>query len=360
MKIKEIKFKKFNLGLKHPFSYFTASLDSLPYILVKVKTDTGLTGIGEASLAWDITGETPEGATGLLKYIELILTGKEIGCLKEIEKMLEEINDSVYGNSALKAAIEISLLDVLSQDKNMPIYQLFGAANCAFVIPQKVFSYSEKHSDDLLSEVEKALELGYSIFKFKAGDDTKGDISLIRSLVSKFPDIKIVFDVNQGWFNASTAIKKITELEKFKKNILWIEQPINHDDYDGLAKICAVTDISIMADESCHNLFDLENLYFRKSIDMINIKLAKTGGIFEALKMIKFCETKKIGYMLGDMISSQAGTAANLHLAALGNFVSFDLTSPKRFKSDPTEGLIIKDAKFFIPAVPGLGAKEKN
>ncbi|MFH1522526.1 MAG: mandelate racemase/muconate lactonizing enzyme family protein [Patescibacteria group bacterium] len=358
MKIVNIEAKKLNIKLTKPFSYFTASLKYLPYVLITIKTDMGIIGIGEASLAWDITGETNKGALDMIKYLELFVVGKNIDKLKDIEEIMENINLHIHSNSGLKCGVEMALLDALGKCKNKPVNQLFSNnKKVEYVIPQQVISF-ENHDEELLkSVVEPALKSKVRNFKFKVGNDLKSVINLLEKVSKYYPKLDIVFDVNQGWKDFKTAKKIIKKIEKY--NISWIEQPISCHDYEGFSKLREITKIPIMADESCHNLLDLENLHKRKAIDYINIKLAKSGGILEALRMIKYCDKYKIKYMLGDMIHSSIGTAVNLHMATLGNFIAFDLTQPDRIKDDPASGIIFDNYKFFIPQKPGLGVRLK-
>ena len=356
MKIKSIKLIKFNPRLTKPFVYFMAKLNFLPYVLVEIKVDNGLVGYGEAALAWDVTGETQDGALGILKYIKPLVLDQEFNSLKELEQITSKINTYIYGNNALKAAIEMSLLDILGKEKKMPVFEILGGKNKDFVLAQKVFTFNYTFKE-IQKNIKESLANGTKIIKLKVGQDFKKEITTISHICKMFPDVKLVFDVNQGWINTEIALRNIKQLEKYSNNISWIEQPILYYDYDGLAEIRKNTKIKIMADESCKNLFDLENLYYRQAIDLVNIKLAKTGGMIEMIKMIKFCEKNKIGYMLGDMISSSLGTAANLQAATLGNFVSYDITLPGSLKKDPFIGLEFDNCKAFIPKNTGLGVE---
>lgn len=359
MKINKITIEKYNLKLNKPFGYFTATLKTLPYALIKIESNNGLVGFGEAEIAWDVTGETQEGALGLLKYIKPILISKEIANLESIEKIMDELNLFIYDNSSLKAGIEMALLDLLGKMTKKPVWKILGGNSIDSIVAQQVFSF-----DDLNSKEIKVLDVSKNdarVFKFKFGQNPEEELVKVKDVIEKHPKIKLVFDINQGWKNVATALPIIKKLEKFEKNIAWIEQPIFHSDFEGLALLRKKSKIKIMADESCHNLNDLENLYFRKSVDLVNIKLAKSGGMFEALKMVKFCEKNNIKYMLGDMIHSQLGTAANLHFATLGNFVGFDLTIPEKILNDPFSGLKVDHYRFYVPQKEGLGVqREKN
>lgn len=359
MKITSVEVEKADIRLSRPFSYFLATLDHLPYGIITAKLDNGIVGYGEAAFGWDTTGETQDGGIAMFDLIiRPILENKKIETISDIEGILAEVKKYIYGNTALKSGVEAALLDALGKFKNKPVYELFGGIKKEYVTSQKVFSFEENDFQKLKKEMEETSRRGVTYFKFKAGDNVDPLVRIFDRLSEINPGYSFVVDVNQGWKDSENALKAIKKLEKF--NIAWIEQPIYHADYDGLAEIRRKTKIPIMADESCHDILDLENLYLRKSVDMVNIKLAKCGGIIEAKKMIDFCDKHKLKYMLGDMLHSSLGTAANLHAATLGNFVSYDVTLPGKVKDDLFKGLVFDGLKAYIPNNPGLGVEKNN
>lgn len=358
MIIKEIDISKYNVKLSEPFAYFTAKLNYLPYVLIIVKSDDGLVGYGEAALAWDVTGETQEGAKAIFKYIKPLLSGSRVSELEDIEKIMATINLYINNNSALKSGIEMALLDILGKNKRLPVYRLFSTKKCSEVIAQKVLSYGEEGQNKIIEKLKEAKKLGVKIIKIKVGQDNEKNYNLIKTIHDFDAKIKLALDVNQGWKNAKTAIPIIKKLDKF--NIVFIEQPTKWDDIDELSKIRKAVNVKIMADESCHNLSDLKTLHQGKCIDFINIKIAKSGGFLEATKMIDFCKKNQIKFILGDMLYSSLGTAANLHLANLGDFESYDLTDPKRIIDDKFEGIVSDSCRFKIPQNIGLGVELKR
>lgn len=351
MKISNTHVAAYNIPLAEPFSYFTATLTHLPYVLITLETDSGIVGYGEAALAWDVTGETQKGAFGAWSFIQPILAGCSITKISDIAHTMETISQYVAGNTGLKSGIEMALFDALGKSKKQSVHKLLHGTFTPFIIPQKVLSFHEQQSKKIQAIIHNALEGGIKFFKFKGG--YKNDVEQIKKILKLFPKINAVIDVNQGWHDARAAITNIRKLER--QNILWIEQPVPFQDYAGLAEIKKNVSVPIMADESCHTLLDLENLCERNAIDMINIKLAKCGGMLEAQKMIQFCEQHKIKYTLGDMLHSSLGTAANLHAATLGNFATFDLTMPARIEKDRFKGLLFDNYQARIPTTPGLG-----
>ncbi|MDP1709904.1 MAG: enolase C-terminal domain-like protein [Candidatus Komeilibacteria bacterium] len=219
---------------------------------------------------------------------------------------------------------------------------------------QKTFSFEEERRD-LAPIIQAASEQGVKIFKFKVGGQIAQEIKALWKVHKQFPKINVVLDANQAWNSPEAALKFLRSLKNIK--IKWLEQPLAGQDYDGLAALRQQTRVPIMADESCHNLHDLKLLREKQAIDLVNIKLAKCGGLLAARAMIEYCDKNKIGYMLGDMLHSAVGTAYNLHAACLGNFISYDLTLPTRLQSDKGHGLIFEGFKAYIPTQSGLGVK---
>lgn len=354
MIINKISIKKLNLKLAKQFAYFTATLKYLPYILVKIKTDEKIIGYGEAAVAWDVTGENQEGAIGMKKYLVDILYDQPLNNLDDITKLMSQINLYIAQNSALKCAIESAFFDVLGKFLKKPVYEILGLKNKTNVISQLVISYSDDKSS-LNIRIKNFITHGGKIVKIKVGQSFNDEILLIKNIISSFPDIKIVLDVNQGWTDFSLAWIKIKKLQSMASNILWIEQPVKAQDLESLSKLSQKSVIPIMVDESCHNLADLKSIHKVKAAKYINIKLAKTGGILEAQKMVDFCDKHGLKYMLGDMVQSQIGTAYNLQAANLGDFVSFDLTTPEQIIDDSATGLENFENNFSIPNGFGLG-----
>src|SRR3989338_6067443 len=115
MIIKTLTAEKYTLKLRKPFSYHTLTLKHLPYALVRVTTDIGIVGIGEAALAWDVTGETQAGALAATKLIELIITCSRLLELEDVKTLMMDVEAYFAGNTGLKAAVESALFDVLGQ-----------------------------------------------------------------------------------------------------------------------------------------------------------------------------------------------------------------------------------------------------
>ena len=352
MKIASWRGQKYTIPLARPFSYFNTTLESLPYLLITITTDSGFIGLGDAPLAWDINGETQEGALACLHILQPILIGKKIETIEDAVEIMSSINGILYGNTGLKCGIESALLDCVGYYQKTPIWTLVGGIPKKSVMLQKTFSY-EEISADIQSCANSAYENGVRIFKFKVGNNAHAEYTAIKILRQRYSDATITIDANQAWKTVSDARVFLSSIND--QDIGWIEQPLHAHNYEGLAALRRECRIPIMADESCHTLSNIYLLHAMSAVDIINMKLGKCGGLFELKKMIAFCNQNGIRYALGDMIHSSLGTAYNLHAATLDNFMTYDLTLPDRIGHDCGEGLAFDGWRAFIPQNSGLG-----
>lgn len=352
MNIRSVIGQKYSIPLKQPFSYFNTTLTRLPYVLVVVSSDNGFIGIGEGALAWDINGETQEGALACLRVLQPLCIDKKIETVEDAIGIMDSVNLMLHGNAGLKCGIESALLDIVGQFHKIPIGVLLEGEQKESVMLQKTFSYEEVLAD-IQPCANSAYEAGVRTFKFKVGNNAHAEHTAIKILRRRYPDATITIDANQAWQSVSDALAFLSPINN--QDIGWIEQPLHAHDYEGLAALRMQCDIPVMADESCHTLSDIRLLHAMKAADIMNMKLGKCGGLFELQKMIFFCNQNGIRYALGDMIHSSFGTAYNLHAATLGTFITHDLTLPDRIGHDCGEGLRFDTWRAYIPHNPGLG-----
>lgn len=373
MKISKILTEKVNLSLNEPFGYFGVSLSYLPYGLVKIISDEHNNedqeedqeenqqeykeGYGEAPLAWDVTGETQDSFVGAMKIIEKHLVGKDINCLEDVKEIMNQINKAIAMNSGTKWAVETALLDLLGQKTEKPIWALFQEVCLNQNISSPYILAYNQDVEQVKKKINKILSEGYSEIKVKVGKEEKKDLEILSIIREKSPKIKISVDANGSWKNVKEALLAIQKFEPF--NLEWIEQPLEADDFWGLKEIKEKSNLKIMADESAKTYHDCKVLIEMKAVDLINIKLAKCGGMIEGLKIAKLCQDNNIGIMVGSMIESSIGTAANLHFSSLINHITTNIDALSYLKEDLAEGIIKKNKETIVPNVPGLGVNLK-
>ncbi len=161
-------------------------------------------------------------------------------------------------------------------------------------------------------------------------------------------------DVNQGWSNTPEAIALAQWMSQ--QGVLLLEQPMPVNNKDQMRLLSAQSPIPTMADESVKRLQDIPNM--DGMFKGVNIKLMKSGGLHEAMRMIKACRQKNLLVMLGCMAESSCATAAMAQLMGFGDYV--DLDAPLLYTNDPFTGLNYKNGKLVLPQKTGIGVESKH
>lgn len=343
---------KLNIPYKEPFVISLGVIPSATNVVVKIKTDSGLTGTGECAPFVFIVGETQETVFELAKQIGKMLKGKDPFA---IEDRLAEIDRAVKGNPTMKSAFDMALYDLLAQKAGLPLYKLLGGSNTREVYTDMTISIGspEKMANDAL-EFKKA---GFPAIKLKLGTTTKEDVARVKAIREAVgPDYPIRIDANQGW-DPVTAIKTLNELDRY--NIEHCEEPIPHWNNKELARVRANSPISIMADESVFDHHDAFRLASMGACDYFNIKFSKSGGIHNALKIIAVAESAWIKCQVGCMSESRYALTALMHVVAARNtIVHYDIDSSLMLDADPVLGGIEYkgSGKWVLGDEPGIGA----
>jgi len=355
LKIKDIHVGEIKVSLKKTFKTALRELDVLENVIVRIETDTDHVGYGEGAITPVITGDT----TGSIKWaiMELIkpnIIGLEI---KNIEEIMYRINKSLVGNSNAKAAVDMAVYDLYGQLHKAPVYELLGGYRNKITtdITISVNSPEEMAEDSIL-----AVKKGYETLKVKVGKDWELDITRLKAIREAVgPNIRIRIDANQGW-TPKEAVKVLTNMEDLGLNIELVEQPVYAKDIKGLKFVTDNVSIPVLADESVFSPEDAINIIENRAADMVNIKLMKTGGIYNALKICNIAEVYGIECMLGCMMESKIGLTAASHLAGGKKVITkFDLDSPNLLAEDPIKGGVVYDEyNIRLNNSDGLGFRE--
>ncbi len=324
------------LRLRDTFRISRGELDSKKVVIAKIEE-----GIGEASSS-SYYGESYE---TVLKFFEMMKP--KIEYAENAEEVRAILNQEVQGfNQAAKAALDVALLDWQGKIKGEPVYRLLGLSGkitkpishtIGIDTPEKMQEKTLKAKD-------------FEILKVKIG--VPGDIELVKA-VREVTDKKIRVDANAGW-ETEEAIKKINELEDLGVEL--VEQPLKPENKKGLQEIRKNTFLPIILDEPVCTSGDLPR--WAGLCDGINIKLMKSGGIAEALNMIKLAKSLGMKIMLGCMIESSLGITAAAHLASEADYL--DLDSHLLIKNDPYIGVSLQNGRLVLNQKPGLGVTERT
>ncbi|MDN7244725.1 mandelate racemase/muconate lactonizing enzyme family protein [Planococcus shenhongbingii] len=351
MKIVKAQIYAVEFPLKEPFIISYATYPNMPAVIVKLETDTGIIGYGEAVPDEHVTGEQVTGTYEILKNVLVpqIINQNPF----DIEHIHHLMDASIARNSAAKAAIDIACYDLMGKAANQPVYNLIGGRAHDNLQYPKVLSIEAP--EIMAKKAKKAMDQGFSSLKLKVGGtDSATDIARIYAVREAVgPEMPIRIDVNQGWKTVGHAVQAINQLADAQ--LTWIEQPIRMGDIRGLADIRKKTTTPIMADESVQTMEDVLEIIRLEAADYINIKLMKSGGIFPAIQMAKAAEAAGIIAQIGSMVESSVGSAAGYHaVMSRRNIQSAELTGPLLFAEE------IGNLEYQLPYVnlskqPGLG-----
>jgi len=220
---------------------------------------------------------------------------------------------------------------------------------------------SIKSPKEMAEDSVKAVKRGFKALKVKVGVNPAEDVERVKIIrEAAGGDIQIRIDANQGW-TPQQAVEVLNKIEKF--NIQFAEQPVPAEDIRGLITVRKNSPIPIMADESMHSPEDALRLIQAKAVDLINIKLMKSGGILKARKIAAIAEAAGIPCMIGCMGESEIGIAAGAHLAAAVKNIQYaDLDSDILLKDKLVKkgGTKVKNSMRVFSRQNGLGIKELN
>ncbi|MEN8192177.1 MAG: dipeptide epimerase [Bacteroidota bacterium] len=348
--ITKIEIYKLNIPLDKPFRISLGVQEAAENILVKIYTNENLYGIGEgAPVSW-IAGETQTIAFEAAKDLARLIIGKNP---LHIENRMQELNNYLVHNSTVKSAFDMALYDLLAKRAGLPLYELLGGEKRKFYTDLTVgIDTPEVMAKDALS-IQKR---GFPAIKVKLGTNHIDDVARIKAIRQAVGnDIPIRIDANQGW-NTITAIAILNDLAPL--NIQYCEEPVPHWNNEGLKQVHEKSQIPITADESIFDHHDALRLASMNACDIFNIKLAKSGGIHNALKINAIAEGAGMQCMLGSMSESRLGLSAAAHLvSARPNIVFADLDTVFIQTEDPVIGGISYDGgKIILSDDPGHGA----
>lgn len=357
MKITEIRIGKISVPLKTPFKTALRTVNSIEDVIVEVYTDTGNIGFGEAPPTGVITGDTTGAIIGAInEHIKKNIIGMN---LENFEEIMIKLDKSLIKNTSAKAAIDIALYDLYGQLYNAPLYKLLGGYRNEI---NTDITISVNSPEEMAKDSIDAIKRGFKTLKIKVGKDSLVDIERMKAIRKAIGyDVKLRIDANQGW-KPKEAVKALRKMEDEGLEIEFVEQPVAAHDIEGLKFVTDNVSIPVLADESVFSPADALNILQKRAADLINIKLMKTGGLHNALKICSSAEIYGVECMIGCMLEAKVSVNAAVHLAAAKSIITkIDLDGPALCSEDPIEGgATFEEYKITLNDAPGLGIKKVN
>lgn len=337
----KLRFEPLNLTTKHPFGISYGSTSTHTNTLVRLQFED-FEGLGEAAPA-SYHSESLETVQALLeKWSKQDILGDDPFAIEEISRRLDK---DIAGNNSAKAAVEMALHDLVGKITGQPTYRKLGLQGVK--PPMTDFTIGIASLDVIESKTEEAVKAGYKILKVKQG--TPYDEEIIKRVRSAAPNLPLRVDANGGW-----TPKQAVRMAHFlaENNVQFIEQPLPKFAHaDDFRFVRERSPIPIYADESVCRAADVVRL--AGAVDGVVVKLAKTGGIMEALKVIHTARAHSMDVMFGMMIESSIGVTASAQLQSLCDHL--DLDGALLLANDPFQGAEYQDGYMVLPDRPGLG-----
>lgn len=354
MTIKRIDLFAKTFQLRNPYTIAYDSITAAPNLLVRIETDNGLIGWGNAAPDAFVTGETIAQAEALLTTtIMPALFGREARALSAHHEFLQQHAAQI---PAACAAIDTALYDLFGKSVNLPLYKLLGWAR------PKILTSITIGIAAVTESVRQARELvraGFRALKIKTGANWEEDAERIRAIRAAIgPTFALRIDANQG-YTAEQALAFCRRVAG--ERLEFVEQPTAAKNIAALKAVRDSAQIPIMADESALTSNDVLTLAASGAVDMINLKLMKTGGITSTMQATAVAAAGKMPVMLGCNDESRISIAAGVHLAcALGGVHYADLDGAFDLVDDVAAGGFVLQDSYLIPSdQPGLGVDVK-
>jgi L-alanine-DL-glutamate epimerase-like enolase superfamily enzyme len=299
-------------------------------------TCSGVRGYGEAAPI----ERYEESAESALAYVQ-----EHAALLGDDPFALEEIMERLPAREfAARAAFDAALHDLQGKLVGRPVYQLLGLRRAG---PPTSWTIWLGDPDDMARRTEK-VQGRFKRLKLKLGGQDGLDVERV-SAVHAVAGVPLQVDVNEAW-SLDEALDALPQLAAL--GVEYCEQPLVAGDPGG-AELKARSPIPIYVDEDCHTLADVAACAERAH--GINVKLAKSGGIREAVRMAHAARALGLGCMLGCMVESGLGIAAGAHIASLFDHV--DLDGNILIAHDPWPGVQFADGVQLPSDQPGLGVR---
>lgn len=322
MKITDIRYYPEDMPLKVPFVTSKRRLDVVRDYVLELYTDTGLVGRGACSPTPVITGDT-EGS--ICYAFENTFRDKFIG-MDVDEGIFPALEACLVHNTSPKAALDIALYDLLAKEKGQSIYEYLGGKEC-FELKTDV-TVSLDNAEAMAAQAQKAVKDGFSVLKIKLGTTKTDDVFRIKTLSAVLDkNVSVRFDANQAW-SPEDAVEICEYAMESGLNIDFIEQPVEYHDIKGLAYVKNNTKAKILADECVFSPYDAKTVLENNAADIVNIKLMKCGGIYQALKINALAKQFGAECMIGCMMEGPYSVAAAAMFAAANGITRCDLDAP--------------------------------
>ncbi|MDY0297440.1 MAG: dipeptide epimerase [Acidobacteriota bacterium] len=349
MRINRAEVWLVEMGLTEPYAVAYGRIENVTNVFLRLGTDTGITGFGCAAPDFEVTGETVE---GVKRFCEQQVLPMLIGSdpLRR-EVILEKLVHGLKATPGVRALVDMALFDIMGKKAGLPLYRILGGFRSRI---RTSVTIGILPLEDTVARAVDHVSHGFRCLKIKGGLDVQLDVErvlAVRDAIGKAVELR--FDANQG-YSVEDAVRFSRETQDA---VELLEQPTPGFRPELLGRVTRSVPLPIMADESLLNLRDAFRLARRGWVDMVNVKLMKTGGIAAAIQVNAVARAAGLDVMVGCMDEAELGIAAGLNFALSRPAVRYaDLDGHLFLSRDPTRGILRLENGWLYPSNrPGLG-----
>ncbi|SDY89072.1 muconate cycloisomerase [Modestobacter sp. DSM 44400] len=354
LRIVDIQTKVASRKLAETFEIFIDPITALGHVFVQVRTEGGVTGLGEVSSLGPFMGDSPQLIVDAIGELAPKLIGKNV---LDLNSIVGAMNSTLRYNHAAKAALDFACHDAAGRALNIPTYQLLGGRvrdriDCSWVI-------GIKPVEATLEEGVVHVEEGYRTLKVKIGRNDEEDIEKVLRLRREVgPEIRIRLDANQA-YTAPQAIRVLQAVTEAR--IDSVEQPCRAEDLSGARRVREMVSIPVLADESIFSAADVVTVAEAQAVDAVNLKLVKAGGILGGREVATVCRAYGLPFFVGSNLELAPGISASIHSAASTMGVAFasDIyVGHQQYRADgliAPESIVVRDGAIDVTENVGLG-----
>ena len=350
MKIAAVEAVLADIPFRHPFVVWRGAVSAKRHVLVRIETDTGLEGWGEAPPFLYYAPETAEDVAAMVAGpFRDDLLGRDPRDIRAIRAEQGAIDGHLFA----KAAVETALWDILGQAANLPLHRLLGGAARPSVPVAVVLQSGEPN--EMAAEARDVVTRGFRRLKIKIGFGAERDeamVAAVREAVGPEPLIRV--DAEES-YQVKAALAVGRRLERHEIELF--SQPVARTDWAGMAFLRERLPMPLLADEGIHSPEDVLHCARTGAADMVNIKVLKSGGPLAALEMAAVCAAANLPVVIGSMVESGIGSLLGAHVASLlPSSPATELCGPLLFAEDLLDApLRIEEGDIWLDDRPGLG-----
>lgn len=328
------------------------------HLVVRVDLADGTRGYGEVAPHpdWPHAGTRDACRVVVKDRYAPVVEGTDV---VHVARTAERLDREAAGLPFARAGVDVALHDALGRHLDVPLYSLLGGPTTDDRELEIHHTVGIESPESVREEASAAADRGIEAFKLKVGGpDPAAEVRRLVAVREAVPDARIRVDANGAWA-ADEAIRRVRALDDAADGLVFVEQPVPHDDIEGLRRVRAATPPPVMADEGCYSARDAVRLANREAVDVVNLKVANAGGLHGATRAAAVADALGLSCFAGGMLELGIGAAASAHFAVSTPAIRYPTGIFNRF----AEHALIEDAadwepsgpRVAIPDRPGLG-----